>query len=1006
MGRRSPSLDHVVHSSRAYRDWSMSAFGGLLDEMQHQQTDNTAGNIGQLTIHSDDLGSRLESMLPPTALGELFVGPPSTALTVRDFDSAYFKVLIFLAANNFPRLSERGMEAVLRPMQGRSCEQLEVLFHYMVGPIQMVLAENLFFHAIKVGDERMVEALLKNQALGIDVDKEISLSVNKELRYNPLVLFCKYKQAAVLRILLRYNAQINKADSTEKPLGLLGLAIEDFTNSDADIELIRQLLGARVSIRPLFFNHLPDFWDSEIPDWLLRERPHHEYRDWYENGVFHQCMLILDLEKCTWIIDLILAMRLDLNHVGNIECLRNKCPFSKSFGYRTTIIDIIARKGYIRLARKLLEFGVCLTSHTLIKAVESENMELVEYLLDYGANIDALGSGSTALAEAVRTENPQLTRILVQQGALCHIKTKLGFRAAIGAASAIGNLGVIQALLTTAKHDFARIADAFCYGLEAAIKADQEDSALLLIQSGMELTDNHLHLALSRRNMTIVRTLLDNGVEIVDRAGESTPLLESAIRWGNHAIVNELISRGTYVNRSYCEDNSPLLTAIKMQDTTLVKLLVNAGAIIDESHKAEYRRNGEEYVKECDYSVGFNTDEITALRQASRLGDTEMVRLLEYGAEPNDSVALSEAILKNSSEIVTLLLQAFWAKYPHGIEGYGSLALIIAINIEDAFRIEQIIDKVDTTAFSTFGQISDLQDYEFPLVEHFEHSQLDKVTPLGYTILIGGHQSVATARSLLKGRVDANGIVFLPKESWGPKLRKTALLLAICRANKHMIQLLLEFNADINAPGTNSFGRTPLQHAAEEGNFEVVKFLLINGAVANDVPAKWGGGTALQLAAISGYIGIVSLLLDNGADINAPPSGVDGRTALEGAAEWGRLDMVKFLLDSDFNIRSDSGRQYYGAAKYRARENEHKAIVDLLESCYSDPGPSPQAVFTDEEGWTFWGVETEDGFEAWEGEVPYVQDPRQASGEGLALMEIDTLSSQDLWMAPGDIFEG
>ena len=135
-----------------------------------------------------------------------------------------------------------------------------------------------------------------------------------------------------------------------------------------------------------------------------------------------------------------------------------------------------------------------------------------------------------------------------------------------------------------------------------------------------------------------------------------------------------------------------------------------------------------------------------------------------------------------------------------------------------------------------------------------------------------------------------------------------------------MIRRLLEFHADINEPATDVFGRTPLQCAAEKGNFKIVQFLLIHGATADDCPARRGGGTALQLAAVQGYIGIVSLLLDNGANVNAPPSMFGGRTALEGAAEWGRLDMVQFLLDEGFDITSESSYQYYEAAKHLAHE--------------------------------------------------------------------------------------
>ncbi|KAF4777112.1 hypothetical protein HER10_EVM0011628 [Colletotrichum scovillei] len=108
-----------------------------------------------------------------------------------------------------------------------------------------------------------------------------------------------------------------------------------------------------------------------------------------------------------------------------------------------------------------------------------------------------------------------------------------------------------------------------------------------------------------------------------------------------------------------------------------------------------------------------------------------------------------------------------------------------------------------------------------------------------------------------------------------------------------MLQLLLSFNPDINAP-----------------------------------PAKKGGLTVLQGAAISGDLGVAKMLLDRGADINAPGAAEDGRTAVEGAAEHGRLDMVQLLLEHGAKGDPDTG---FSRAIELAKAETHLGVAKVLE---------------------------------------------------------------------------
>lgn len=126
-------------------------------------------------------------------------------------------------------------------------------------------------------------------------------------------------------------------------------------------------------------------------------------------------------------------------------------------------------------------------------------------------------------------------------------------------------------------------------------------------------------------------------------------------------------------------------------------------------------------------------------------------------------------------------------------------------------------------------------------------------------------------------------------------MRLTALLVAIDVSSFALVKLLVERGADVTRKLEMGLSRTPLQRAAEIGDFQMVEFFIENHAIVDGKPA-FGGGTALQLAAMSGHVGIATLLIEHGADVNHPPARGPGRTAFEAAAEWCRPDVMYLLV--------------------------------------------------------------------------------------------------------------
>ncbi|XP_042013067.1 protein VAPYRIN-like [Salvia splendens] len=123
------------------------------------------------------------------------------------------------------------------------------------------------------------------------------------------------------------------------------------------------------------------------------------------------------------------------------------------------------------------------------------------------------------------------------------------------------------------------------------------------------------------------------------------------------------------------------------------------------------------------------------------------------------------------------------------------------------------------------------------------------------------------------------------------------LAIAQCRAD--LVQLLLEFDPDVEARGRS--GSSPLEAAAAVGEALIVELLLARGAnTERSESSNWG---PVHLAAANGHADVMRHLLLKGADPNSLTK--DGRVALHLAVEERRRDCVRLLLASA-SVRPDA----------------------------------------------------------------------------------------------------
>ncbi|XP_060191161.1 protein VAPYRIN-like [Lycium barbarum] len=119
---------------------------------------------------------------------------------------------------------------------------------------------------------------------------------------------------------------------------------------------------------------------------------------------------------------------------------------------------------------------------------------------------------------------------------------------------------------------------------------------------------------------------------------------------------------------------------------------------------------------------------------------------------------------------------------------------------------------------------------------------------------------------------------------------QTLLHLAIIQARPDVVQLLLEFQPDIEARSRS--GSTPLEAATASGEALIVELLLANKASTERTEfSAWG---PIHLAAGNGHMEVLKLVILKGANVNSLAK--DGNTALHLAVKEGRRDCARLLL--------------------------------------------------------------------------------------------------------------
>ncbi|KIH91135.1 hypothetical protein SPBR_01276 [Sporothrix brasiliensis 5110] len=579
-----------------------------------------------------------------------------------------------------------------------------------------------------------------------------------------------------------------------------------------------------------------------------------------------------------------------------------KLPTTEVFA--ANIFVSAARLGHPGAVRALLAkdvdpntiVGSSSTRPALQEATMHGNMEVVELLLDAGADPNALEGGpfrKTALEIAISlpVPNSALVKLLISRGAV--------------------------------------------------LRPEAARYQGTVLQNAVQLGDTDL-----------VCTLLRAGARVADTTLRWGTALQIAARCGTVDIVEALLEAGADVDSPLgedCEDGAdvmawplffltPLQVATIKDHTEVVQILLDAGAGVNYFPAAKYSDftsfcfkgrydhcesdfesdRGSDGGSDCgsdgepdrepdcepDCEPGSATDdesdvvsvcESNTFRPNGRRGG--MQSDLDFATGRCFLTPLQAAVSNNNMILVRLFLS-------HGAEvdtiGGRGTALQIAASEPGRFKLVQLLLRKGA-------------DVNSPAT-----------VPGGRTALqaAAGSGDEQTVELLLQMGANVNA----------PAYRRggcTAVQAAARSGHLAMVKLLVAAGADVHAAAAHVSGRTCLQSAARKGDMGIVDYLLQLGVNINEPACPINGRTALLFAIENHHKSLAERLLEKGADPNGRPSGRCGVTPLQAAVKNKWYDFAQLLLRQGVNPnRNLSSSTPLGIALHRNAVEMVRHLID------------------------------------------------------------------------------
>ena len=748
--------------------------------------------------------------------------------------------------------------------------------------------EKLFILAVEEGDSEMVEILLES---GLDPTKCNGSCLFPSGEFSPLETCCfaiatgvgnlswTDSRTKIVKILLSSKPQY---DHRYRIPFTLHSALSKALRGNASYEAIELLVGAGAPVSNTIFTQSLTSTDVLVHTFLNDVRTKSTHDSVTDGWKLSQLELCLSSRK-----DLLEQYMLwdDFNDTSElIAAVR----FASSQNDITLLQAIIIPANTI-IDTFIITPNILKNELRRILRVYREHQETSEYSTDFILNY---------IAGAISRDDETIVSWLSQRVLLSDNQRKIAVAEILERAAERNSASILEHILPTVRHIGV---DNFTTSLNKAISVGQENAVVILMKFVLQeccsspshrqgyytACTSDLQRALDWRNWDLLWLFLNTDMTL--EKSEADQLIIEIATWGNSLILEDLLSFDKF--RLPSGNSDALAIAAGQDDIKKVRLLVRYGA------KSHYKEG-----------------QPSALENAIRLGNEEMVRCLLNQSDPDDygAILASEGHIHLRELLITSVKQKI-------------------TNATKGICLMQAIDKGDCEKVKTFLDAGIINK------QHYTNSRYDlphsstrgyRQYPLRFAV---DNEKIAVVELLLANHADPNLIehVLYPGGLLG---------INITQKNIEIIRLLISHNANINPPLSHGLQQTPLQVAVDTGDTEIVQFLLEHNAAVNAEPARRRGATALQIAAMKGYLHMACLLLEYGANVFAPAAKIDGRTAFEGAAEHGRIDMVRLLWNATWGKGFGEEQHRYAIefAEMRGHSSVAQYIRELVQSLEAD----------------------------------------------------------------------
>ncbi|XP_055848926.1 putative ankyrin repeat protein RF_0381 [Episyrphus balteatus] len=543
-------------------------------------------------------------------------------------------------------------------------------------------------------------------------------------------------------------------------------------------------------------------------------------------------------------------------------------------------------------------------------AIENGDLKLTEMLLDNGADINANNvNGLSPLVLAISKKKEEIIDLIIRKRSDCiNDRCKEGI-CPLHAAAEHGLSHVIQKLLQNGANVDVKTA-AECTALQYVCRKGNLEIIELLLNNNANINPrtHHtwapLYLAIDNCHVDAAKLLMIRGANINNKSKNGKTVLSCAIEkclW----LVEDILKYSPDINNASNKKSFKFAARHKNEFYyTIVKSLIRYGfsveptdindtALLRNAIKMGYIKIIQDLIK---HGLDLTYNKSTFLLIAVKNKQLELAELfVAHGADVNSTNNDGRPLIFYSVQNSDVNMYKLLVQHGADVNEYPEL-LRLAIKGECKEIFDHLLEnKVDIDAADEYGRtplhftVSRILSYDMNFPKN--DTELDEA--------IGEYNSyqpnikirTEIAKILLDKGVNIHAKTYIN--------RSTALHIACEEGFANLVEILLEYQADVNCVSVDG---TPLHCAAGNRHDSqcIIEILLANKANINS--KNENGDTALHIALQNNNTYIVETLVKNGADIDSKNNMYV--TPLHKAITYNSFEAIYILLEHGCSINS------------------------------------------------------------------------------------------------------